>query len=102
VRALKLGHPNGVAAPRRAGKGGVALRETVAANANDFARELAPVISEVRTRGITSVRGIADEPDRRSMQARRGGTWHVSNTRNLLARVETVGDVSTDGPLSGH
>jgi len=44
ARGVELGNPNGAAALRRAGKGGVALQEAVARNADDFAQNLAPVI----------------------------------------------------------
>jgi len=37
ARGVKLGNPNGAAALRRAGKGGIALRQTVTANADTFA-----------------------------------------------------------------
>jgi hypothetical protein len=42
---MKLGNPNGAAALRLAGKGGVALRASVVANADRFAEDLAPVLA---------------------------------------------------------
>ena len=42
ARGVRLGNPNGAASLRRAGKGGTALRATVTANADAFARDLAP------------------------------------------------------------
>ena len=45
-RAFKLGNPNGAAALRRAGKGGVALRAAVAANAELDAQDLAAVVAQ--------------------------------------------------------
>lgn len=88
ARGVKLGNPNGAAALRRAGKGGVALRATVAANAASFARDLAPVLADIRARGHTSLRAIAAELDARGMRTRRGGRWRVSNVRDLLERIE--------------
>jgi DNA invertase Pin-like site-specific DNA recombinase len=87
ARGVKLGNPNGAAALRRAGKGGVALRATVSGNADAFAEALTPVIDEIRSRDITSLRGIATELNDRGIVTRRGGRWHVSNVRNLLGRL---------------
>lgn len=60
ARWVELGNPNGAAALRRAGEGGAALRRTVSRNADDFARNLAPVIEGLSSEGVTSIRGIAD------------------------------------------
>ena len=87
ARGVKLGNPNGAAALRRAGKGGAALRAAVSANADAHARDLAPVIADIRAGGATSLRAIAAELNARGMQTRRGGRWHVSNTGNLLERL---------------
>ena len=73
ARRLKLGNPNGAAALRRAGKGGAPLRETVTRNAEAHARDLAPVLEELRSQGVTSLRGIAAELNERGMLTRRGG-----------------------------
>lgn len=88
ARGLKLGNPNGAAALRRAGKGGAALRKTVARNADRFAEDLAPVIEEIRTGGATTLRAVVDELNARGVVARRGGKWHVSTVRDLLERLE--------------
>ena len=87
ARGVKLGNPNGAAALRRAAEGGIALRATVAANAERHARDLAPVIADIRAGGATSLRAIAAELDARGMLTRRGGRWHVSNVANLLRRI---------------
>ena len=87
ARGVKLGNPNGAAALRRAGKGAVALRATVVANADRHALDLAPVLEELRAQGVTSLRGIAAELNARGMRTRRGGQWQVSNVGNLLRRL---------------
>ncbi|SDY93266.1 recombinase family protein [Citreimonas salinaria] len=87
ARGVTLGNPNGAAALRRAGKGGVALREAVRGNADAFAQELAPVVAEIRAAGHTSLRAMAAELNARGISTRRDGLWHVSNVRNLLGRV---------------
>lgn len=86
ARGVKLGNPNGAAALKRAGKGGVALRATVAANADQFAWDLAPVIADIRAAGHTSLRAVAAELTARGIRTRRGGQWGVGNVRALLDR----------------
>ncbi len=86
ARGVKLGNPNGAASLRRAGKGGAALRAVVAANADQFVRDLAPVIADIRAAGHTSLRGIAAELTARGIRTRRGGQWSVGNMKELLAR----------------
>ncbi len=85
---MKLGNPNGAAALKRAGKGGSALRATVASNADGFAQDLRPVIDDVQRQGVTTLRAIATALNERGMLTRRGGTWQVSNVRNLLRRLD--------------
>jgi DNA invertase Pin-like site-specific DNA recombinase len=86
ARGVKLGNPNGAAALRRAGKGGVALRAVVAVNADDFALALAPVLGELRDQGVATLRGTAAALNARGVLTRRGGRWHMSNVKNLLGR----------------
>jgi DNA invertase Pin-like site-specific DNA recombinase len=86
-RGVRLGNPNGAAALRRAGKGAVALRAAVAANADRHAQDLAPVVADIRASGATSLRAIAGELTARGMLTRRGGRWHVSTVQNLLDRL---------------
>ena len=87
-RGVKLGNPNGAAALRRAGKGGAPLREAIARNADRHARDLAPVVEDIRAGGATSLRAIAAELNERGMLTRRGGRWHVSTVTNLLDRLQ--------------
>lgn len=88
ARGVKLGNPNGAAALKRAGKGGTALRATVSANANQFARDLAPVIADIRAAGHGSLREIATELTARGIRTRRGGAWGVGNVRGLLLQLD--------------
>jgi DNA invertase Pin-like site-specific DNA recombinase len=90
ARGVKLGNPNGAAALRRAGKGGEALRTAVTANADAFARTLAPAIAEIRSQSHTTLRAIAAELNRQDIRTRRGRRWHVSTVRNLLRRIERL------------
>ncbi|MEZ5913472.1 MAG: recombinase family protein [Paracoccaceae bacterium] len=96
ARGVRLGNPNGAEALRRAGKGGVALRARVSANADAFAATLAPVIAAIRADGHTSLRAIAAQLTARGIRTRRGGRWHVSNVSGLLARMSRADDEGQD------
>lgn len=61
AREVKLGNPNGAASLRRAGKGGVAVRAAVSANAAAFAADLAPVFEDIRATGHLSFKAIEAE-----------------------------------------
>lgn len=87
ARGVKLGNPNGASALRRAGKDAVALRETVSANADEFAEALRPIIEQIRANDHSSLREIAHDLNARGILARRGGRWHVSSVRSLLDRL---------------
>jgi hypothetical protein len=82
-----LGNPNGADALRRAGKGGAPLRAATERNADRHARDLAPVVEDIRAGGTTSLRAIAAELNARGMLTRPGGRWHVSTMTNLLDRL---------------
>jgi DNA invertase Pin-like site-specific DNA recombinase len=84
----KLGNPNGAAALRRAGKGNSAAIAEVMAGAESYARDLAPIVADIRAGGVTSLGAIAAELNARHIQTRRGGKWYASSVRNLLARLQ--------------
>ena len=87
ARGVKLGNPNGAAALKRAGKGGVALRKAVGRKADQHAADLAEVVADIRAGGAISMRAMAKALTARGMLTRRGGQWQVSNVRNLLERL---------------
>ena len=88
ARGVKLGNPNGAAALRQSEDGGAFLRKAVAANADEFAEDLVPTVADIRAAGHLTLRAIADQLSTRGIRTRRGGRWHVSNVRNLLARID--------------
>jgi DNA invertase Pin-like site-specific DNA recombinase len=63
-------------------KGADANREA----ADAFAANVLPVVRELRAAGITTVRAIAEALNARGIRTARGGEWHHSTVRNLLAR----------------
>ena len=87
ARGVKLGNPNGAEALRRAGKGAVALRAAVVANADAHAMDLRAVLDAIRSEGHVSLRAIAAAMNQRGMLTRRGAKWQVSNVGNLLRRL---------------
>jgi DNA invertase Pin-like site-specific DNA recombinase len=86
ARGQRLGNPNGAAPLRRAGKGNTAAIEAVRAAADEHARDILPVIEDIRRTGIVSFKGIARELNSREIRTARGGAWHPATVRNLLSR----------------
>ncbi len=87
-KGVKLGNPNGAAALLRAGKGNVAAVKACQAAAEDRAKELVAEVAAVRDAGARSLREIAQGLNQRHIEAPRGGAWHPSGVRRLLARLE--------------
>jgi hypothetical protein len=45
-----------------------------------------PIVRTIQASGISSLAGIADALNLRGIRTARGGAWHASTVRNLLAR----------------
>jgi DNA invertase Pin-like site-specific DNA recombinase len=90
ARGTKLGNPNGAASLRRAAKGNGAACEAVRAGAASRAADYAPVIADIRATGAASLPAIARELNERGIVTPRGGKWHPSSVKNLLARLPAV------------
>jgi len=88
ARGVKLGNPNGAAALRRAAKGNAAALEAVKANATERAQGYAETIADIRASGALSLPAIAQALNDRGIVTPRGGRWHPSSVRNLLARLD--------------
>jgi DNA invertase Pin-like site-specific DNA recombinase len=91
ARGVKLGNPNGADAIRRAGKGNAAALQAVRANADRHALDLADVIEDLRAQGRSSLRELAAGLNERRMRTPRGGVWHATSVKNLLARIDATG-----------
>lgn len=76
----KLGNPGDVSAA--AAKG----RAISVSEAQRFAESVLPIIQSIQRSGTTSLRGIAIALNNRGVATARGGTWQVSNVRNVLDR----------------
>ncbi len=90
ARGVKLGNPNGAASLRRAGKGNKAAVETIKANADQHAIDLAPFIKHLQAEGAVSLRELASGLNERRMKTPRGGKWHAASVRNLLVRIDQL------------
>lgn len=55
--------------------------------ADAFAQSMRPVIDELRSEGITTVRGITAALRARSVPTARGGRWNLRNVHNMLRRI---------------
>lgn len=86
-RGKVLGNPNGAAALQRAAKGNSAAVAAVAAKADKHADNLKPVIESLKSEGVISLGAIAAALNQRGMLTPRGGAWHKTSVKNLLARI---------------
>lgn len=62
-------------------------KEVLGKRADDRARDVMPIVRDAQGQGITSLRGIADHLNARSIKSPRGGTWHAASVARLLSRV---------------
>lgn len=92
ARGVRLGNPNGAAAFRRAGKGTGAALEAVSANATLRAERLSETVRQLQAQGVQSLGGLAAALNEQGIVTARGGRWHASSVRNLLARIVPVSE----------
>lgn len=87
ARGARLGNPNGAEAFRRASNGNVAAVGALKADADRFAVSIAGDVAELQAEGANSLPALATGLNARRIQTPRGGRWHPSSVRNLLARL---------------
>jgi DNA invertase Pin-like site-specific DNA recombinase len=80
AQGVKLGNPVNLAA---AGAKGA---ETQRAGADAFAANVLPIVRQIQAGGAITARAIAAALNDRGVRTARGGDWHDSTVRNLLAR----------------
>jgi hypothetical protein len=61
-------------------------RRRLTAQATEFAANILPIVESLRSAGVTDLRGLANALNQRGVRTARGGRWHVSNVRNVIAR----------------
>ena len=84
-RGVRLGNPNLADVREQA----VASTK---AEAERFAKNIAPIIREIRASGVSSLRGIARALNARGVGTARGGVWTAVQVTDILARVEGSGE----------
>jgi hypothetical protein len=80
AQGVRLGNPTNLH---------IAARMGAAANrklAEDFARNVMPVVEQLRRAGTTTLQGIARALNERGVRTAHGGAWYATSVRNLLAR----------------
>lgn len=73
---------------RLLGQNATTLAARHKAEASEFAKSLAGTIRELRSGGISTVRGIRDELNRRGIPSASGRTWHIPTVHRLLRRMD--------------
>ena len=87
ARGIKLGNPNGARALRGKQVGNKQALATVRANAAQRASNLRPLLDDLRSQGVASIRAIAAELNVRGVLTPRGGAWHPTSVARLLSRL---------------
>src|SRR6516225_1013521 len=78
---VRLGNPTNLAeASRKGAAAGYAAADVFAAN-------VLPIVRQLQASGLATLREIAEALNARGIHTARGGQWHQSTVRNLLARV---------------
>jgi len=70
------------------GQHGAVLARENAAKARAQARELKPIIAEIRKAGLVTVRSVMGELNKRGIKTLRGGRWHPHTVNVLLRRID--------------
>lgn len=83
-RGRLLGGSRGVILTEAAQQAGRAVQ---AARATRRAADLAPIVEELRSAGVTSLIGLATALNERGVPAARGGRWSPVQVRRLLERL---------------
>jgi DNA invertase Pin-like site-specific DNA recombinase len=65
-------------------------RDAQVAEAERFAANAMPIIRSIKAAGAATLADIANALNIRGIRSARGGRWHVSAVRNLLARSEAL------------
>lgn len=87
ARGTRLGNPRGAEAFK--GRSGAAAgAEAARRKAEQHAFLLRPVVDRLRDEGHTSLGALSRKLNEEGMRTPRGGQWHASSVRNLLARLD--------------
>jgi DNA invertase Pin-like site-specific DNA recombinase len=73
--------------PRNLRDAGLLGRLAQHSEANRFAANIIPIIQSVQAAGATGMVAIAEALNDRGIRTARGGKWHCSSVRNVMARI---------------
>lgn len=82
ARGTRLGNPRIAEARDKA-------RQQIATHADCFARNVAPLIREIRATGAVTYRAIAAALNARGIPTARGGRWQAATVRNIERRKDS-------------
>lgn len=80
-RGIKLGSPDPL-------KGATAAGKLATKTADDFAERVWPTIVQLRRKGLSTYRELANALNERGVDTARGGQWFASTVRNCCVRME--------------
>jgi DNA invertase Pin-like site-specific DNA recombinase len=84
--ALAVAKARGV----RLGAQGAILATERKREASDFAMSLAGIVRDIRSQGVTTIRGIRDELNRQCIPSASGRAWHIPTVHRLVTRLEAL------------
>ncbi len=79
AKGVRLGAPD----PLKGSAKGVKI---IKDKANRYAANVLPIIEKIRTSGVTTLAGIAEELNTRNVKTARGGRWQATTVHRVLAR----------------
>ncbi len=86
TRGVKLGNPQNLTKEAML-KGAKRSQVVRAHKAMQTAKDLAPVISHLKQKGVTSLRKIAKVLEEQGIEAPRKGKWHASQVKRMLDHI---------------
>jgi len=84
AKGRRFGNPHGARALR--GVGNKAAVKAIKASADRHARDILPIIDDIRAIGVHTLQGIADELNARGIVTAREGRWYAATVRSVLNR----------------
>jgi len=58
--------------------------------ADKMAQDIMPIVTELKSVGLTTLAGIADGLNKRGIPTARGGKWHASTVNNIIGRANAA------------
>jgi DNA invertase Pin-like site-specific DNA recombinase len=102
ARGVKLGNPYGARALRGKQVGNANAVAKLKADATQRAMDLAGIVNTLRSKGITSVRSLADALNEQGIRAPRGDAWHPTAVSRLLKRLSAHAANALGRTLAGE